>query len=65
MAEDKTDFSPAHGSSADSTSVKRVPEATDLTPTMSPIVRRLTELLIIPEDPVKITEKKKRNASVV
>ena len=54
-----------HSSSTEGTPVKRVLGLADSTPTMSPVVRRLTEAPVIPEVTVKTISKKKRKASVL
>ena len=65
VADETASLSPVRSSSAEGTPVKRVPGSADSTPSKNPVVRRLTEVPVISEVPVKVVSKKNGNASVL
>ena len=65
VVDETASLSPVRSSSAEGTPVKRVPGSADSTPLKNPVVRRLTEVPVISEVPVKVISKKKKNANVL
>ena len=59
VADETANLSPVRSSSAEGTPVKRVPGSPDSTPSNNPVARRLTEVPVISEVPVKVISRKK------